>query len=63
MDSFRCTFFETLKDTTCNVFTGLQDYQAALRIDPSSEAVQADAQRIRDIIEGTADAAVELDAQ
>lgn len=59
-----CFSFFSVKrsDTTCNVFPGLQDYQAALRIDPSSEAVQADAQRIRDIIEGTADAAAEHDA-
>ncbi|XP_074534052.1 dynein axonemal assembly factor 4 [Halichoeres trimaculatus] len=34
---------------------GLQDYQAALKIDPHSEALQADTQRIRDIIQGTAD--------
>ncbi|KAE8296868.1 Dynein assembly factor 4, axonemal [Larimichthys crocea] len=33
---------------------GLQDYQAALKIDPSNEALQADTQRIRDIIQGTA---------
>ncbi|XP_060892351.1 dynein assembly factor 4, axonemal isoform X1 [Labrus mixtus] len=34
---------------------GLQDYQAALKIDPHSETLQADTQRIRDIIQGTAD--------
>ncbi|TKS74005.1 Dynein assembly factor 4, axonemal [Collichthys lucidus] len=33
---------------------GLQDYQAALKIDPSNEALQADTQRIRDTIQGTA---------
>ncbi|XP_059191882.1 dynein assembly factor 4, axonemal [Centropristis striata] len=33
---------------------GLQDYQAALKIDPHNEALQADTQRIRDIIQGTA---------
>ncbi|CAJ1057307.1 dynein assembly factor 4%2C axonemal isoform X3 [Xyrichtys novacula] len=33
---------------------GLQDYQAALKIDPHSEALQADTQRITDIIQGTA---------
>nr|XP_046251109.1 dynein assembly factor 4, axonemal isoform X2 [Scatophagus argus] len=33
---------------------GLQDYQAALKIDPYNEALQADTQRIRDIIQGTA---------
>lgn len=34
-------------------FLGLQDYQAALKIDPANEALQADAQRIRGIIKGT----------
>ncbi|XP_034540739.1 dynein assembly factor 4, axonemal [Notolabrus celidotus] len=34
---------------------GLQDYQAALKIDPHSEALQADTQSIKDIIQGTAD--------
>ncbi|KAM9854717.1 dynein axonemal assembly factor 4 [Aulostomus maculatus] len=33
---------------------GLQDYQAALKIDPDKEELQADTQRIRDIIQGTA---------
>ncbi|KAK9517301.1 hypothetical protein VZT92_025184 [Zoarces viviparus] len=33
---------------------GLQDYQAALQIDPHNQALQADTQRIRDIIQGTA---------
>ncbi|XP_068579620.1 dynein axonemal assembly factor 4 [Cebidichthys violaceus] len=33
---------------------GLQDYQAALQIDPHNEALQADTQRIRDIIQGSA---------
>lgn len=33
---------------------GLQDYQAALKIDPHNEALQADTQRIRDIIQGSA---------
>ncbi|XP_028287121.1 dynein axonemal assembly factor 4 [Parambassis ranga] len=33
---------------------GLQDYQAALKINPHNEALQADAQRIRDIIQGSA---------
>lgn len=37
-----------------DVFTGLQDYQAALKIDPHNEALQTDTQRIRDIIQGTA---------
>ncbi|KAI5097915.1 dyslexia susceptibility 1 candidateprotein 1 protein [Silurus meridionalis] len=32
---------------------GLQDYQAALRIDPQNQALQADAQKIREIIQGT----------
>ncbi|XP_040895170.1 dynein assembly factor 4, axonemal [Toxotes jaculatrix] len=31
---------------------GLQDYQAALKTDPHNEALQADIQRIRDIIQG-----------
>lgn len=55
--------FETLGDTTYDLFSGLQDYQAALKIDPSNEALQADAQRIRDIIEGTTDATAEHEAQ
>ncbi|XP_054476710.1 dynein assembly factor 4, axonemal [Anoplopoma fimbria] len=33
---------------------GLHDYQAALKIDPHNEALQADTKRIRDIIQGTA---------
>ncbi|XP_075932421.1 dynein axonemal assembly factor 4 [Anarhichas minor] len=33
---------------------GLQDYQAALQIDPHNQALQADTQSIRDIIQGTA---------
>ncbi|XP_044048311.1 dynein assembly factor 4, axonemal [Siniperca chuatsi] len=33
---------------------GLQDYQAALKILPDNEVLQADMQRIRDIIQGTA---------
>ncbi|XP_069384065.1 dynein axonemal assembly factor 4 isoform X2 [Paralichthys olivaceus] len=32
---------------------GLQDYQAALKIDPHNEALQRDTQRIRDVIQGT----------
>ncbi|XP_038562633.1 dynein assembly factor 4, axonemal isoform X1 [Micropterus salmoides] len=32
----------------------LQDYQAALKINPHDEALQTDTQRIRDIIQGTA---------
>lgn len=35
-------------------FAGLQDYQAALKIDPHNETLQADTQRIRDVIQGTA---------
>ncbi|MEQ2194717.1 hypothetical protein XENOCAPTIV_002023 [Xenoophorus captivus] len=34
--------------------TGLQDYEAALKIDPHNEALQEDAQIIRDIIQGSA---------
>ncbi|KAG7231139.1 hypothetical protein INR49_027179, partial [Caranx melampygus] len=34
---------------------GLQDYQAALKIDCHNEALQADTKRIRDIIQGTAE--------
>lgn len=37
-----------------HAFSGLQDYQAALKIDPHNEVLQADTQRIRDIIQGTA---------
>ncbi|XP_068996130.1 dynein axonemal assembly factor 4 isoform X1 [Embiotoca jacksoni] len=33
---------------------GLQDFQAALKIDPQNEALQADTQRLRDIIQGSA---------
>ncbi|XP_034389964.1 dynein assembly factor 4, axonemal [Cyclopterus lumpus] len=33
---------------------GLQDYQAALKMDPHNEALQADTQRVRDSIQGTA---------
>ncbi|XP_072242833.1 dynein axonemal assembly factor 4 [Leuresthes tenuis] len=33
---------------------GLQDYEAALKLEPHNEALQADAQRIRDTIQGTA---------
>uniref|UniRef100_A0A8C6QHH9 Dynein axonemal assembly factor 4 n=2 Tax=Nannospalax galili TaxID=1026970 RepID=A0A8C6QHH9_NANGA len=32
---------------------GLQDYEAALKIDPSNTVVQNDAEKIRDIIQGT----------
>ncbi|XP_045305624.1 dynein axonemal assembly factor 4 isoform X3 [Leopardus geoffroyi] len=32
---------------------GLQDYEAALKIDPSNEIVQNDAEKIRNIIQGT----------
>ncbi|XP_061533347.1 dynein assembly factor 4, axonemal [Phycodurus eques] len=32
---------------------GLQEYQTALKIDPNNEGVQADAQKIRDIIQGS----------
>lgn len=37
------------------VFSGLQDYQAAVKITPSNQALQADVQKIRDIIQGSAD--------
>uniref|UniRef100_A0A3Q1FNM6 Dynein axonemal assembly factor 4 n=1 Tax=Acanthochromis polyacanthus TaxID=80966 RepID=A0A3Q1FNM6_9TELE len=33
---------------------GLQDFQAALKIDPHNEALQADTQRIREIVQGSA---------
>nr|XP_061825774.1 dynein axonemal assembly factor 4-like [Nerophis lumbriciformis] len=33
---------------------GLQEYQAALKIDPNNETLQADTQKIRDIIQGSA---------
>ncbi|KAF7643568.1 hypothetical protein LDENG_00237200 [Lucifuga dentata] len=32
---------------------GLQDYQAALKIEPDNEALQADTQKIRSVIQGT----------
>ncbi|KAL6479527.1 hypothetical protein MHYP_G00129600 [Metynnis hypsauchen] len=32
---------------------GLQDYQAALKIDPNNQALQADASKIREIVQGT----------
>ncbi|XP_072551181.1 dynein axonemal assembly factor 4 [Salminus brasiliensis] len=32
---------------------GLQDYQAALKIDPNNQALQADADKIREIVQGT----------
>ncbi|XP_060932401.1 dynein assembly factor 4, axonemal [Limanda limanda] len=32
---------------------GLQDYQAALKIDPHNQALQDDTQRIRDVVQGT----------
>uniref|UniRef100_A0A8C2YN09 Uncharacterized protein n=1 Tax=Chinchilla lanigera TaxID=34839 RepID=A0A8C2YN09_CHILA len=32
---------------------GLQDYDAALRIDPANTAVQSDAEKIRNVIQGT----------
>lgn len=35
--------------------SGLQDYQAALKIDPHNEALHTDIQRIRDIIQGSED--------
>ena len=34
--------------------SGLLDYEAASKIDPKNEQLQADAVRIRDIIQGTA---------
>lgn len=36
------------------LFSGLQDYEAALKIEPHNEALQRDAQIIRDIIQGSA---------
>ncbi len=33
--------------------SGLQDYDAALKIDPSNESLTTDAQRIRNIIQGS----------
>ncbi|XP_067827274.1 dynein assembly factor 4, axonemal [Heptranchias perlo] len=32
---------------------GLQDYEAALKIDPSNKTIQADAEKIRQVIQGT----------
>lgn len=37
-----------------NLISGLQDYQAALKIDPNNEALCVDIQRIKDIIQGSA---------
>lgn len=37
----------------CYINTGLQDYEAALKIDPSNKIVQNDAEKIRNIIQGT----------
>ncbi|XP_037111182.1 dynein assembly factor 4, axonemal [Syngnathus acus] len=34
---------------------GLQEYQTALRIEPNNESLQADTQKIRDIIQGSAE--------
>ncbi|XP_057691900.1 dynein assembly factor 4, axonemal isoform X2 [Corythoichthys intestinalis] len=34
---------------------GLQEYQTALKIDPNNEALQADTQKIREIIQGSAE--------
>ncbi|XP_077372479.1 dynein axonemal assembly factor 4 [Festucalex cinctus] len=34
---------------------GLQEYQSALKIDPNNEELQADTQKIRDIIQGSAE--------
>ncbi|KAF3854279.1 hypothetical protein F7725_022334 [Dissostichus mawsoni] len=42
------------KLTSCDVFSGLQDYQAALKLDPHNAALQADTQTIRDILQGSA---------
>lgn len=39
---------------TSYVFSGLQDYQAALKLDPHNAALQADTQTIRDILQGSA---------
>lgn len=46
--------YSVLSADLWHVSTGLQDYQAALKIDPLNETLQADTQRIRDIIQGTA---------
>ena len=33
------------------VFPGLQDYEAALKLDPNNSLLRDDAQRIRDVIQ------------
>lgn len=37
----------------CYINIGLQDYEAALKIDPSNQVMQNDAEKIRNIIQGT----------
>ena len=34
----------------CTIFTGLQDYEAALKIEPDNESLKSDADRIRRVI-------------
>jgi len=33
--------------------TGLQDYEAALKLEPGNELLRADAQRIRDVVQSS----------
>jgi hypothetical protein len=54
------TLFDTKLDTS-NLNTGtfydhisaLKDYEEALKLDPRNESLKADAERIRNIIQGT----------
>ena len=36
-------------------FSGLQDYEAALKIDPNNEQVKEDAERLREYIQTSSD--------
>lgn len=54
MDAWTGNHLRTLLIYFLYVFSGLQDYQAALKIEPHNEALHADIQRIREIIQGSA---------
>lgn len=41
----------TINWCICGLIVGLQDYEAALKIDPHNQALQADTQSIRDVIQ------------
>lgn len=40
-------------DALINVLIGLQDYEAALKIDPKNTTIEKDAEKIRHTIQGT----------